>query len=208
MDLQLAERPAPPPGFAQSMPPGFVVLDDAIDQDTRKRVNAYLNRSGWSFGWKSNKNTESFSFWHKHFAGNINPDHVAPDGAGQQYDCTDELQRNAPVLRQFWDRLGEIMLPGHRLLRCYANGQPFGSEGTLHTDSTSDRSFTTIYYPHEKWDPNWGGETVFFNREKSDVVASIYPRLKVPSRRPSWGIHFSTDVTVVKSGQWESVCRI
>ena len=176
MDVQPATlssvAPAPRPG----LPPGFMVVDDAIDADARKKVHDHLNRAGWGFGWKSNNRTDSFSFWHKHFAGNVNPDHVAPDGGGRQYDCTDELRRNAPLLRELWDRLNGTVLSGHRLLRCYANGQPFGSEGTVHTDSISDRSFTAIYYPHEKWDPNWGGETVFFNRAHTDIVISIYPR--------------------------------
>jgi SM-20-related protein len=176
VDLQVAERTAAVPAVTGTLPPGFAVVDDAIDPDSRKKLHDYLSRPGWSFGWKSNKSTDSFSFWHKHFAGNVNPDHVEPAGAGRQYDCVDELQRNAPLLRELWDRLGGTVLSGHRLLRCYANGQPFGSEGTVHTDSTSDRSFTSIYYPHEKWDANWGGETVFFNRDRSDILTSIYPK--------------------------------
>jgi hypothetical protein len=41
-------------------------------------------------------------------------------------------------------------------------GLSFGAEGTLRTESVSDLSFTTIYYQHDKWDANWGGETLFF----------------------------------------------
>jgi len=62
------------------------------------------------------------------------------------------------------------------LTRCYANGAPHGSEGSIHTDSVSDQSRTVIYYPHTKWHPNWGGETLFFNKEQTDVVACVYPR--------------------------------
>jgi SM-20-related protein len=173
LDLPFVESPAAI-ASAAALPRGFLVLDGAVDAERQQSVNSFLNRPGWNFGWKSNKATDSFAFWHKHFAGNIQPDHLGPEGA--QYDCVDELKRAAPLLRQFWEWLSHGMLAGHRLVRCYANGQPFGAEGTLHTDSVSDLSFTTIYYPHEKWDVNWGGETLFFNREKTDIIAAIYPR--------------------------------
>ena len=170
MDLAVAERAA----VSGGLPPGLAVVDGAVEAERQRSVHAFLNRAGWSFGWKSNKATDSFAFWHKHFAGNVHPDHVGAEG--RQYDCAEELRRTAPVLRAFWDWLTEGLLAGHRLVRCYANGQPFGAEGTVHTDSVSDLSFTTIYYPHERWDVNWGGETLFFNREKTDIVAAIYPR--------------------------------
>jgi hypothetical protein len=40
----------------------------------------------------------------------------------------------------------------------------------------SDRSRTVIYYPHPTWHPNWGGETVFFNQDRTGIIAPIYPR--------------------------------
>jgi SM-20-related protein len=48
--------------------------------------------------------------------------------------------------------------------------------------------FTALYYPHAVWDPNWGGETLFFNddalstdlqtRSRAEVMACVYPRPK------------------------------
>jgi SM-20-related protein len=62
------------------------------------------------------------------------------------------------------------------LMRCYANGYPSGAEGGVHLDSLEPNHFTAIYYPHPAWDPDWGGETVLFNNDRSDIVASVYPR--------------------------------
>ena len=62
------------------------------------------------------------------------------------------------------------------LSRCYANGMPAGVEGALHLDSNVDTHLTTIYYPHLNWHPNFGGETVFFDRAGADIIASVYPR--------------------------------
>lgn len=147
--------------------------DNTLKEEYRKWVYDFLSSPGWKWGWQSSPKTDAYSFWHKHFAGHEIPDHDNPDAP---YDCASELEKNSLLLYRFWLYLESGILKGHTLVRCYANGQPYGSEGTLHTDSVSNTSFTTIYYPHEKWYPNWGGETVFFNDEKTDIIASIYPK--------------------------------
>jgi SM-20-related protein len=153
-----------------------VTVDDFLDDEQRKRIYAFLCRPTWQFGWKSVAGQDQYSFWHKHFAGHKVPDHTLKADQEQPYDCAEELQGSAPIIHRFWQALEMTALKGHTLLRCYANGQPFGSEGAIHTDSISERSFTSIYYPHEKWHPNWGGETVFFNKQETDIIASIYPK--------------------------------
>ncbi|MGH7016591.1 MAG: hypothetical protein ACRED8_05840, partial [Caulobacteraceae bacterium] len=62
------------------------------------------------------------------------------------------------------------------LTRCYANGYPSGAEGGVHLDSNLPTHFTAIYYPHLAWNPNWAGETLFFDAEGADVIAAVYPR--------------------------------
>jgi SM-20-related protein len=156
--------------------PPVRAVDNLLDDEQRKRIYAFLCRPTWQFGWKSVPGQEHYSFWHKHFAGHKVPDHALSGDQEQPYDCAEELRENAPIIYRFWQALDTTALNGHTLLRCYANGQPYGSEGAIHTDSISELSYTSIYYPHEKWHPNWGGETVFFNKEQTDIVASIYPR--------------------------------
>jgi SM-20-related protein len=156
--------------------PLIMVTENALAETRRKGIFEFLNQSGWQFGWKSDPKADPYSFWHKHFAGSIHPDHFVKEGRGRQYACAEELLRNAPLIYEMWQHLQETALSGHVLTRCYANGHAFGSDGSVHTDSLADRSFTSVYYPHEKWDPNWGGETVLFNKDKSDTIASIYPR--------------------------------
>lgn len=153
-------------------------FDNFLSELRHKQVNAFLHQPGWAFGWKSSSRSgsaDSYAFWHKHFAGSKGTDHP---GKEQQlpYDCAEELQRNAPLLHAFWQHLESTILKGHTLVRCYANGYPYGSEGTLHTDAISPKSFTSMYYPHERWFPNWAGETVWFDEEKTDIIASVYPK--------------------------------
>jgi len=172
----LATRPDASSFAAPAYPPGLGVVDNLLAEPRRKQIADFLNQGGWRFGWKSNAKTDNFSFWHKHFAGSFYTDHYDKNGQGRQYDCADELHRKVPLLHGLWLDLEKGPLAGHTLVRCYANGFPFGSEGSIHTDALSKQSFTSVYYPHDQWHPNWGGETVFFNRERTDIIASIYPR--------------------------------
>jgi SM-20-related protein len=155
--------------------PGVCIINNLLNREDHERVFNFLRQPGWVFGWKSDPKNDQYSFWHKHFAGNFYPDHYARGGQERSYSCSEELQRNALLLFEIWDFIQKTILAGHRLVRCYANCIPYGSEGSVHTDSTSNQGFTSIFYPHNKWNPNWGGETIFFNSERSDIVAAVYP---------------------------------
>ena len=87
-----------------------------------------------------------------------------------------ELARNAPIVFGMWKALQQSVLAGHTLTRCYANAYPFGADGACHLDSDQPHHYTTIYYPHERWHADYGGETVFFTPDQSDIIASVYPR--------------------------------
>jgi len=156
--------------------PPVRITESVLDETRRKRIFDLLSQSGWQFGWKSDPKADLHAFWHKHFAGSIHPDHFLKEGHGRQYDCAEELQRKAPPIHEMWEHLRGTALVGHVLMRCYANGHTFGSDGSVHTDSLVEHSFTSVYYPHQRWEPNWGGETVLFDKDKSDIVASVYPR--------------------------------
>ncbi len=144
----------------------MLMLDD-IDDDLRDRVYRQICGVRWQFGWKSNRATDTYCFLHQHYAGHINPDH---EGA-KPYDCESELLGANQVLVELWDALKDKCerLRSHRLIRCYANGYPYGTDGTVHTDTVNPLGLTTIFYPHPVWNPDWGGETVFFTSDLSDT---------------------------------------
>lgn len=156
-------------------PPGLDVwtVDNLLPQPRQVELLAYLRECRWKFGWKSNRKAgDEFSFWHAHFAGHRNAKAEKP------YPCVNELAKTAPLVYACWDWLSYSPgspLEGHTLVRCYSNAFGFGDGGTLHTDSRKPNSYTAVYYPHLSWDPSWGGETVIFNADRSDIVRSIYP---------------------------------
>jgi SM-20-related protein len=151
-----------------AMADDYRIHDDVLPDDQRKLVNNFLRDGGWTFGWKSQDKTDSFSFWHRHFGG-------YREGNGEPYDCEHEIAP-IPIILAFWRHLADGLLQGHRLIRCYANGVTYGSDGTTHTDSPLPGTYTTVYYPHPRWHPDWAGETVLFNSARNDILASVYPR--------------------------------
>jgi len=147
------------------------VVDNLLPDADRIKVRDYLDLPGWKFGWKSCGKTDKYMFWHKHYAG-----YTKKDGT-DAYECGDELKKNSPFLFAFWQQLrAGIFFGRHDLFRCYANGQTYGSDPTLHVDDRSERSYTSIYYSCDQWFPNWAGETVIFNETKDDILCSIYPK--------------------------------
>jgi SM-20-related protein len=165
-DVPAAEAPA---RSIRMLAPGVTIIDGLLDAQQRASVRNALQRHGWTFGWKSSKKTDIYSFWHQHFAGHRS--------GGKPYECSGELGKTAPTLFAFWQWLARMpFFAGHDLVRCYANGSCFGGEGTIHTDAKTEGHYTAIYYPAEHWEPNWAGETVIFNDARDDIVATIYPR--------------------------------
>lgn len=140
-----------------------------FSDDARKAIYEYLNRPGWETGWKSNSKRDAYSFLHKHYAGH------RPAG-GQTYNCEDELKHNAPCIYDAWLTVRDKIFSGHTLVRCYANGMAYGMDGTIHTDANGPGNYTAVYYPHERWSPNWGGETIFYNLQENGIVGCYYPK--------------------------------
>ncbi len=148
------------------------IYDDFFEPDIHKGIDKLVNLGGWEFGWKSDSKNDNFSFFHKHYAGYQVMDETP-------YDCEDELMKeHGEFLCIIWQHL-KVRLKlkkNYHLTRCYANGAPYGCEGQIHTDTINTTSKTIIYYCNPKWNINFGGETVFTNPEKNNIIQSVNPR--------------------------------
>jgi len=143
--------------------------DNVLPDEMRRSVFDYLVLPGWESGWKSNSKRDGYSFLHKHYAGHRK-------AGGEAYDCEQALLLSAPVIHAAWLHLKDKVFPGHKLVRCYANALSYGMDGTVHTDTTDPGNYTAVYYPHERWSPNWGGETIFYNQQENRIISCFYPR--------------------------------
>ncbi|QND52716.1 2OG-Fe(II) oxygenase [Phyllobacterium sp. 628] len=156
---------------------GITVIENLLNPTEQQALYTFLVGGGWGYGWRSHSGEGAQTFWHKHFAGALgDADQGDIDRQKQSDDCAAELAARAPLIHAFWQKLSQTALKGHLLQRCYANGLPYGNDGATHTDSLQPGACTAVYYPHESWDPDWGGETILFNQDKSDILAAIYAK--------------------------------
>lgn len=169
--MTLASPPSatPPPRFAAD---DIAIYDEFLGPEDQREILSFLSGPGWAFGAYSDTTPGASRYWYKHFAG------IIRDGAenNDPLEFERQLNQSAPPVAKVWRKLHGGVLSGHSLSRCYANGYPSGSEGGVHMDSNIAEHFTSIYYPHTAWDPNFAGETVFFKQDGSDIIAAVYPK--------------------------------
>jgi SM-20-related protein len=150
----------------------IAIFDDFLGREAQQEIFEFLSSPGWAFGAYSDPAPGASRYWSKHFAG------IVRDGREKNdpIEFEQQLARNAPPVARMWAGLRTGVLSGHVLSRCYANGYPSGAEGGVHIDSNLAEHFTSIYYPHTSWHPNFAGETLFFNEDATDIIAAVYPK--------------------------------
>ena len=62
-----------------------------------------------------------------------------------------------------------------RVVRQYANGHTYGLGGQPHVEDERPGCYTLLYYPMEKWEENWEGETIFYD-DTGEILLSVQPR--------------------------------
>jgi hypothetical protein len=74
--------------------------------------------------------------------------------------------------------IAEKMFPGEVLhdIRAYVNSAVYGDSYYIHRDSPEDSNdITVLYYANLNWQPDWGGETIFY-KDDNDAVLAVSPR--------------------------------
>lgn len=82
-----------------------------------------------------------------------------------------------PFLRQLRQAV-ERVLPDERFSdqRAYVNCSVYGDGYYAHRDcATHERHVTLLYYANLEWQPDWGGETIYYNDEEEAELA-VMPR--------------------------------
>jgi SM-20-related protein len=146
-----------------------LVIDGMFNADHLERLAKLFDETGWKFGWGSNTIGESVRHWNKHFAGG---------GKTSRTPCDLELleNENAKPISDTWIQIRDKLLPGHSLVRCYANAHTFGLDGSIHRDNPKEvNAVTTILYCHRLWPLPWGGETVFYDVDTMNIKAAVFP---------------------------------
>ncbi|MDB5815166.1 MAG: proline hydroxylase [Rhodocyclales bacterium] len=148
------------------------IIDGVMPNALHQELAIFFQEPIWFYGWKSNaqKAQAPNSHWNVFFAGTHKH-----ETAGS---CEAELMDNEffkPV-QDLWLLLKAGSLAGHEPVRVYANAHTYGTDGYVHTDSEDRNYYSTICYMHLVWRPDWAGELVFFNQDRSDITHAVYPR--------------------------------
>jgi SM-20-related protein len=144
------------------------VHDDLLPDDLLKEMQSILLTSAWTFGAKSSMVSGSYPYWYREFGG---------VEAKNENDCSDRVANDVPVIGRVWKHLSDSIAQGHKLIRCYANGYPYGCEGTAHLDSSNSQDRTLLLYANAAWNCDWAGETIFLSSPPNiDIVAAVLPR--------------------------------
>ena len=111
-------------------------------------------QDNWRFGQKSNDDTV-YPMWFQAFY----------DTFTKQYKPDIE-----PFVVEAGNRFMEIVGDEYTLIRNMAAGNTFGQDGDIHSDwVVSGESLTGVLYLNRRWQDNWGGETIVYDREDSSV---------------------------------------
>lgn len=148
----------------------LLITDDFAPLPLQQAMSELTRNSIWKYGWRSNARRDRYCYWHAHIAGG--------DGESR-INCEAELASKTQFAAAYalFKLLQLGPLRGHELLRVYLNSHTFGVEGYVHQDNKdTENYFSTVYYAHPVWHQNWSGDTVFFNRDESDILTSVFPR--------------------------------
>ena len=149
-----------------------ILLDEYpewINLDEQKELFYYVvyaNR--WQFGQVSDNNIEpNYPQWFQSFYDLKHNRHP---------DSTPEICK---VLAA---RFQEQFAPPkeYTLVRCMASANTFGLDGDIHTDwPEQEQSVTAVLYTDKEWEPNWGGETIFYYNQFARAITYAPRKLVV-----------------------------
>ena len=129
---------------------------DWIDEETLMNLwGSTVCQPLWRFGQKSNNDTV-YPMWLQGFYDTFN---------GKYKEDTNEW------VREIGDRFLDICGDEYILVRSMLSGNTFGQDGDIHDDwQVPGESLTGVLYLNRRWEDNWGGETVVYNREDTRQV--------------------------------------
>ena len=106
------------------------VFDNVFDKEIATKIWEFLQRPKWSY---TGGSPTGGRFWHM-----------------------EKLEEESFFKEALFDIICEKHLkekPSSFLIkRCYANGQTANQNGTAHSDSDAQNTFTFLYYPNPEWE--------------------------------------------------------
>jgi SM-20-related protein len=106
--------------------------------------------------------------------------------------CT--IEESDERIQKIWEKIAARLQPSRFSLReVFLNGQTYGLDNAVHTDRQTDEEgwYTVLVYLNQNWTIHDGGETMFYNDQRTDVIMSVLPKpgrvVFFDARYPHWG---------------------
>lgn len=139
------------------------VKQGIIPDNILQKAVQYLDKGAWKHGWPSNTDIP-FGHWNLDITSTT------------KNNPTDVSDRLPDTFAAIWTIINKQFFGDKAILtRCYANRHTFGTEGFIHTDTERTQDQTCVVYLNEDWNPDWGGETNFYNADKTEIIKSVLP---------------------------------
>jgi len=175
----------------------YDVADDLVRHKDLLSFEEALRRGEypWAYYTKSDHNTDVESFY---WGSNIlladtgQYGGLSEKGAPKIAHTLEDLGSDHLVTR-IWQQIAAHYAPSRFQLRgIFLNGQSHGQDGEIHLDSErAGTAYTFVVYLNRMWEAGWQGETVLYNDERNEIIASIIPYpgrvLVFDGSIPHWG---------------------
>ena len=151
----------------------IIQIDDLLTKDQVELL--HVNYNEFTYGWKASGNNDyDQGHWNNLIIGFRN-------NKSETEDLQEDSVFKDSSIYPIWNKLK--MLTGEReLLRCYFNSYTYGTDGYLNKDVnknniTEDKlNETILVYCNKEWAPDWAGETLFFNTDKTEIIHATLPK--------------------------------
>jgi SM-20-related protein len=88
------------------------------------------------------------------------------------------LDETLDPIKLAWRETHKLLPSGSKTVNSYINGYTYGTDGYPHYEVLQSRAVeqrSILIYCCPRWEPAWGGETVFFD-EDGEISAAILPK--------------------------------
>lgn len=134
------------------------VYDDLVDRDLVARIASALEANPFTKTEAAKPETRQYRHWVREI----------------NLEATQKLPIYTPAIKA--TRAFAAEGESYRMYRSYCNFASYGDVLFIHTDCLPEaRELTALWFIAPEWDPEWGGETLFFNSDK-DAEFVVSPR--------------------------------
>lgn len=131
----------------------ILIFDDIFSRKEIIRFHELMSLSNFTFLHSSRFDTKKYREWMADFLIDDFEGHIIHDKA---------------------KKIAEYFSESKREIKCYnvfCNASTYGNQSFIHSDSYDKTNISVLYYVNSNWKSEWGGETIFFDKNQEARIA-------------------------------------